>query len=209
MSYSRRDNLTEGRAMKKRLVAVILAAGVLLVAAASASAQNEGSPGLETPATEVPEASQLPVSMIVNSLGERIPVQVEIADTDLERQTGLSGRTVLAEDAGMLFVFDQEQPLSFWMKDTLIPLSIAYVAADGRIVDIQDMQPLDETPHPSAEPAQYALEVNQGFFEERGVAVGDAVELPVQGTGESVAPTGAPAEVSDVTVPNGAVGEGT
>jgi uncharacterized protein len=209
MSYSRRDNLTEGRAMKKRLVAVILAAGVLLVAAASASAQNEGSPGLETPATEVPEASQLPVSTIVNSLGERIPVQVEIADTDLERQTGLSGRTVLAEDAGMLFVFDQEQPLSFWMKDTLIPLSIAYVAADGRIVDIQDMQPLDETPHPSAEPAQYALEVNQGFFEERGVAVGDAIELPVQGTGESVAPTGAPAEVSDVTVPNGAVGEGT
>jgi uncharacterized membrane protein (UPF0127 family) len=209
MSYLRRENLTTGRAMKKRLMAVILTSGVLLSATASAFAQSEGSPGLETPVTEVPGASQLPVSTIVNSLGERIPVQVEIADTDLERQTGLSGRTVLAEDAGMLFVFDQEQPLSFWMKDTLIPLSIAYVADDGRIVDIQDMQPLDETPQPSAEPAQYALEVNQGFFEEQGVTVGDTVELPVQGTGESVAPTGTPAEVPDVTVPDGAVGEGT
>ena len=64
------------------------------------------------------------------------------------------------------------------MKDTLIPLSIAYIDAEGRIVDIQDMQPLDETSHPSAEPAQYALEVNQDFFEGRGVAVGDVVELP-------------------------------
>jgi hypothetical protein len=140
----------------------------------------------------------LPVSTIVNSLGERIPVQVEIAQPDAERQTGLSGRPTLAEDAGMLFVFDQEQSLSFWMKDTLIPLSIAYISAEGRIVDIQDMQPLDETPHPSVEPAQYALEVDQGFFAERGVAVGDTVELPGQGIGESVAPTEVP-----VTTPEG------
>jgi uncharacterized membrane protein (UPF0127 family) len=78
----------------------------------------------------------------------------------------------------MLFVYDHEQVLSFWMKDTLIPLSIAYIDVEGRIVDIQDMQPLDETSHPSAKPAQYALEVNQGFFEGRGVMVGDMVELP-------------------------------
>ena len=78
----------------------------------------------------------------------------------------------------MLFVFEQEQILAFWMKDTLIPLSIAYIDAEGRIVDIQDMQPLDETDHLSAEPAQYALEVNQDFFERRGVMVGDVVELP-------------------------------
>ena len=88
-------------------------------------------------------------------------------------------RTELAENAGMLFVFDREAPRSFWMRNTLIPLSIAYITADGRIVDIQDMQPLDETSHPSAEPAQYALEVNQGFFEERGVKVGDKAELPL------------------------------
>ena len=92
----------------------------------------------------------------------------------------------------MLFVFDQAQTLSFWMKDTLIPLSIAYINAEGRIVDIQDMQPLDETSHPSAEPALYALEVNQGFFAERGVTVGDMVELPVQSDEGDVAPPEAP-----------------
>jgi uncharacterized protein len=64
------------------------------------------------------------------------------------------------------------------MKNTLIPLSIAYIDAEGRIVDIQDMQPLDETTHPSAELAQYALEVNQGFFAQRGIQVGNQVELP-------------------------------
>jgi uncharacterized membrane protein (UPF0127 family) len=64
------------------------------------------------------------------------------------------------------------------MKDTLIPLSIAYMDADGRIVDIQNMKPLDTTSHPSAEPAQYALEVNKGFFAERGVEVGDRAKLP-------------------------------
>jgi len=194
--------------MKRRLILAVLALGTLLVAAASAFAQTEAPSGQETPAATEPQTSQSPVSTIVNSLGERIPVQVEIADTDAERQTGLSGRTTLAEDAGMLFVFDQEQPLSFWMKDTLIPLSIAYISADGRIVDIQDMQPLDETPHPSAEPAQYALEVNQGFFTERGVAVGDTVELPGQGTEESMVSTDTPTEVSDVAVPDGAVSEG-
>src|SRR5919107_846271 len=79
--------------------------------------------------------------------------------------------------------------------DTLIPLSIAYIDAEGRIVDIQDMQPLDETSRPSAEPAQYALEVNQDFFEGRGVMVGDLVELPPgQGEGgEGEVPTKAPA----------------
>ena len=112
------------------------------------------------------------------SNGQTVKLQVEIADNDAERQRGLMGRTALGEDRGMLFVFDSEQTLSFWMKDTLIPLSVAYLDSEGRIIDIQDMQPLDETSHPSAEPAQYALEVNQGFYEEHGVKVGDRVDLP-------------------------------
>jgi uncharacterized membrane protein (UPF0127 family) len=118
------------------------------------------------------------VMTIINSAGERMEIPVEIAATDAERKRGLMGRTALAEDAGMFFVFDREQQLSFWMKDTLIPLSIAYINESGRIVDIQDMKPLDETPHPSAEPAKYALEVNQGFFNEHGVEVGNKVSLP-------------------------------
>jgi uncharacterized protein len=81
----------------------------------------------------------------------------------------------------MLFVFPDEEVRSFWMRNTLIPLSIAYIDSEGRIVDIQDMKPLDdEEPHyVSAEPARYALEVNKGFFDERGVEVGDRAELPV------------------------------
>jgi uncharacterized protein len=112
------------------------------------------------------------------SSGQRVEVEVEIADDYAERQRGLMERTELAENAGMLFVFDSEEQLSFWMRNTLIPLSIAYIDAEERIIDIQDMQPLDETSHPSAEPAMYALEVNQGFFDEHGVGVEDEVELP-------------------------------
>ncbi|MDP8952997.1 MAG: DUF192 domain-containing protein [Actinomycetota bacterium] len=115
---------------------------------------------------------------ITASGGEGVEVEAEIADDETERQKGLMERTELAENAGMLFVYEREQPLSFWMRNTTIPLSIAYIDAEGRIVDIQDMQPLDETPRPSAEPARYALEVNQGFFEKRGVKVGDEVEVP-------------------------------
>jgi uncharacterized membrane protein (UPF0127 family) len=130
-----------------------------------------------TTATE-PETTQTSTLNIINSAGERVEVEVEIADDDPERQRGLMERTELAENAGMLFVFEEEQPRSFWMRNTLIPLSIAYISADGIIVDIQDMQPLDETSRPSAAPAQYALEVNQGFFAERGIGVGEVVELP-------------------------------
>jgi uncharacterized protein len=115
---------------------------------------------------------------ILKASGERVEVAVEIADTRTEQARGLMERTELAEDAGMLFVLESEQTPGFYMENTLIPLSIAFMNAKGRIVDIQDMQPLDETRHYPAEPVQYALEVNQGFFAERGVQVGDTVELP-------------------------------
>jgi uncharacterized membrane protein (UPF0127 family) len=135
----------------------------------------------ETTADAVPDETA--IVGINTARGERVEVQVEIADEANEQKRGLMERTALAEDAGMLFVFPGERPLSFWMKDTLIPLSIAYIDGDGGIVDIQDMQPLDESPHPSVAPAQYALEVNQGFFAERGVQVGDEADLPVSTPG--------------------------
>jgi uncharacterized membrane protein (UPF0127 family) len=112
--------------------------------------------------------------------GEKVEVRVEVADNVFERARGLMYRTALGVNRGMLFVYPQEQRLSFWMKNTLIPLSIAYIDSKRRIVDIQDMKPLDDEPpsYVSADPAQYALEVNRGFFEEWGVKVGDRVELP-------------------------------
>lgn len=124
--------------------------------------------------------SDLPTVIIDASGGKKVEVRVEIVDGPFEQQRGLMYRTSLGEDRGMLFVYRREQPLSFWMKNTRIPLSIAYIDSKGRITDILDMKPLDDKlPHyVSSEPVQYALEVNQGFFDERGVKVGDHAELP-------------------------------
>ncbi|QIN79716.1 DUF192 domain-containing protein [Rubrobacter marinus] len=131
--------------------------------------------GMET--TQASTLATATVTLVPSDGGEPVEVRAEIADDDAERTRGLMERTALAEEAGMLFVFGRERTLSFWMRNTLIPLSIAYIDAEGRIVDIEDMEPLDDqTKHPSAEPAKYALEVNQGFFGERGIEVGDRVE---------------------------------
>ena len=126
------------------------------------------------------EPSGLRTLVIDASGGKKVEVRVEVADDLAEQTKGLMDRTTLGENRGMLFVYPEEQELSFWMKNTLIPLSIAFIDSERRIVDIQDMKPLDDKPpsYVSADPAQYALEVNQGFFEKRGVKVGDRVELP-------------------------------
>ena len=126
------------------------------------------------------EPPDLPTVTLEASGGDEVEVRVEIADGTFEQMRGLMYRTALGEERGMLFVYENERFLSFWMKNTRIPLSIAYIDSKGCITDILDMKPLDDKlPHyVSSEPVQYALEVNQGFFEERGVRVGDHAELP-------------------------------
>lgn len=104
--------------------------------------------------------------------------QVELAQTPEERQRGLMFRDELAPDAGMLFVFPDSELRSFWMKDTSIPLSIAYLSSDGRILEIHDMEPFSREPVRSRYPARFALEVNRGRFEELGIEPGDHVSLP-------------------------------
>jgi len=102
-------------------------------------------------------------------------VKVEIADTDEERALGLMHRRELADGNGMLFVYERDEILSFWMKNTFIPLSIAFIAYDGRIIDIKDMYPNNETPVASSRSVRYALEVPQGWFSRAGVREGDIV----------------------------------
>lgn len=107
-------------------------------------------------------------------------LRVEIADTAAERARGLMGRTALGADEGMAFLFDSPTTAAFWMRDTRIPLSIAFWDASGRIVAILDMEPCLRDPCPTYAPrVPYvgAVEANQGFFEEHGVRVGDRVEL--------------------------------
>lgn len=123
-------------------------------------------------------------SVILHGSEDTIQLSVEVAESPAEREQGLMGRTSLAADVGMVFLFDDvsEGPVTseFWMKDTLIPLSVAFWAEDGRIVGIRDMDPCAEDPCPtyaSPEPYVGALEVNQGFFSEHGVTIGDRIEL--------------------------------
>jgi len=104
--------------------------------------------------------------------------RVEIASTPQERERGLMGRTALGANEGMLFLFADYQKRAFWMKDTKIPLSIAFVTRDGLIADIQDMEPETMTLHQSSQPAIMALEMPKGWFERNGVKVGDGITLP-------------------------------
>jgi uncharacterized membrane protein (UPF0127 family) len=106
-----------------------------------------------------------------------VPVDAELARTDTERSAGLMFRTGLEDGKGMLFIFDKDEVLSFWMKNTLIPLSIAYIAYDGTIIDIRDMYPNDTSPVHSSRSVRYALEVPQGWFKRAGVKEGDTVKL--------------------------------
>ncbi|MCH6555639.1 MAG: DUF192 domain-containing protein [Chloroflexi bacterium] len=110
--------------------------------------------------------------------GSRQELTVELARTPAERRRGLMSREELQEDGGMLFVFPQDTTTGFWMKDTLIPLSIAFIAEDGAILDVQDMEALSEERHRPPQPYRYALEVNQGWFQEHGLGPGDRVEIP-------------------------------
>jgi uncharacterized membrane protein (UPF0127 family) len=103
---------------------------------------------------------------------------VELATTPVARACGLSLRQELPDNQGMLFIFSDLRPRSFWMKDTVIPLSIAYLDATGKITSIQDMVPLQtDKQYPSSQPAAFALEVNQGWFRSHGVEVGDIVKM--------------------------------
>jgi len=107
---------------------------------------------------------------------------LRVADSPEERRVGLMGVEAMDENDGMVFVFDGEQDGSFWMKDTLIPLSIAFWGGDGRLLDILEMEPCTADPCPtysSRAPYTHALEMNAHWFDDRGIEIGDRVELTI------------------------------
>jgi len=120
------------------------------------------------PQLDLPKAT---LSLGTNSL------TAQIAADDTSRELGLMSRTNLGTNEAMVFVFPQPRPVTFWMKDTPIPLSIAYVGRSGMIFELHDMKPFDETPIPSASSAViYAIEVPKGWFLNHGVFAGSKVE---------------------------------
>ncbi len=113
--------------------------------------------------------------VIEKSDGSKISVNAEVAVKAAERNYGYMKRKKIPEGTGMLFVFEQDQILSFWMKDTPTPLTIAYIDSFGRITDLLDMQPFDLSSIQSSRSVRFALEVPQGWYKKMGVSIGDKV----------------------------------
>ena len=105
---------------------------------------------------------------------------MEVAKTEKERAQGLMYRTQLKKDSGMLFIFEEQRILSLWMKNTKIPLSIAYFNQEGILIDVQDMKPEKGEAlktYPSKSPAKYALEMNIGWFQKKNIGLGSRLVL--------------------------------
>ena len=135
-------------------------------------------PGAEATLTAAPRLKTGTLT-IVNADGEDVNIHVEIADSQETRELGLMFRTSMAPDEGMLFDFGGESTGGFWMANTLLPLSIAFIAQDGTILNIEDMQPLDTNITAAAGPYYYALEANQGYFRTHNILPGGKALLPV------------------------------
>lgn len=105
-------------------------------------------------------------------------IVAELAQTPQQQQIGMMMRTEMATHEGMLFVFDDVSPRCFWMKNTLLPLSIAFIEDDGTVVNIAEMKPRSEASHCSEKPVRYALEMNQGWFSKRAIKAGFRLKGP-------------------------------
>lgn len=171
----------------RRPIAAML--GLMLGATAiGAVAQQPGTPKTDSPKMAPAKPAALPsiaqgaapnraqsLPAIPLSIGSA-KLQAEVAATPGQREIGLMHRFSLAPDHGMVFIFPGSEPLGFWMRNTYIPLSIAFIDSRGIILNIEDMAPQDDATHWSRGSAQYALEMRKGWFAERGIRAGDRVE---------------------------------
>ena len=117
------------------------------------------------------DAPQMDLPRVKLSAGMH-QITAQVAQTPDQRSTGLMFRKEMPQPEGMLFVFEQASMQCFWMKNTLLPLTAAFVADNGEIVNLADMKPQTEAPHCSAKPVRYVLEMNQGWFAKKGIKAG-------------------------------------
>jgi len=148
------------------LLAALQIAALLLAAAPAVQAQTEAQPRLDT---------------VTLQAGMHL-IRAEVARTPQQTSIGMMFRREMGANEGMLFVFNDLEPRCFWMKNTLLPLSIAFIDDDGRIADLADMQPLSEQNHCSSRAVRFALEMNQGWFAKRGIKPGFKLKGPPFGT---------------------------
>ena len=133
------------------------------------------------PASGWAQPPQLPLRELFAGMHR---IEAEVAATPESRQTGMMLRTVMASHRGMLFVFPEAANQCMWMRNTLLPLSVAFLDEAGKIINVEDMQPKTENNHCSGRPARYALEMNLGWFRSRGLGAGFSI------TGIEKAPAG-------------------
>lgn len=152
-------------------------------APASAIANTIRPPTATVPATTAssPTVGQARLSLaaatVANPDGQLINMQFELARTSQEQEVGLMGRTSLPDDTGMLFIFPNKVRLGFWMKNTLIPLSIAWIDEKGKVLEIQDMEAQSEQTHTPGQEYIWALEVPKGYFAKKGIKAGSIVKF--------------------------------
>ncbi|HZQ35626.1 MAG TPA: DUF192 domain-containing protein [Dehalococcoidia bacterium] len=171
--------------------AAALAVALLLALSGCVSSHAQSSRGTTRPTARPPSATAaqrppvvqqgitgtLPEVVFTTANGQQVSLAVEIADTEPLRETGLMNRPSLPDDQGMAFVWENDVTEAFWMKDTLIPLSIAFIEANGVIVDTQEMQAETLDPHIPAAPYRVAIEANAGWYSRNGLQVGDVADL--------------------------------
>ncbi len=160
--------------MRARALLLVLA----LVAVAGCGGGGNGDAETTTAAPTGPVFER--GTAVIESARGDVELEVEIAETPVQQQLGLMHRESLASEAGMVFLFPKETRGGFWMKDTLIPLSIAFFDHDGKILRILDMEPCEADPCPAYDPQvsyRGALEVNKGAFARWGVAAGDRIRV--------------------------------
>jgi uncharacterized protein len=151
--------MSEARHMNRLIVCLSC-----LIAILSGSAWSQDGPQLQLPRVTLKAGMHL--------------IQTQVAATPEQRATGLMHRKEMPVNEGMLFVFEQRAGQCFWMKNTLLPLTAAFVADDGTIVNLADMQPQTLDSHCSAQPVRYVLEMNQGWFAKRGIQAGTRLGGP-------------------------------
>lgn len=134
--------------------------------------------------TAVPGSAQQAQLPLLELFAGMHRIEAEIAATSDSRQVGMMQRTIMPPQRGMLFVFPEVAKHCMWMRNTLLPLSVAFLDESGRIINVEDMQPKTENNHCSTKPARYALEMNLGWFRSRGLGAGLAI------TGIEKAPSG-------------------
>lgn len=165
-----------------RLAALFATVAFAFIAACGGDddTRNAGPSSTDTAGPTGTSSPTFPVGTAVftTAAGESVELEVEIADDGAERAQGLSSRESLPENSGMVFIYAEDHLGAFWMKDTYVPLSIAFVAADGTIIDIQDMEPLTEELRRPPDVYRNAIEANQGWFDRNGISAGDTVAVP-------------------------------